>query len=147
MQESDMQPDLAQAIEQDHRAVDALVNGDPQPKKRLFSERPDVTLANPLGPATRGRRSIEETLDGVAGRMRDGELHGFELVTAYATPDLAYVHGIERTRARVGGSDELESFALRVTTIWRREAGEWKIALRHADPITRERPIESILER
>ncbi len=42
--------DLAQVIEQDHRALDSLVKGDPEPKKRMFSRRDDVTLANPFGP-------------------------------------------------------------------------------------------------
>jgi ketosteroid isomerase-like protein len=142
-----MRADLVQAIEHDHRAVGALLTGDPEPKKQLFSKRSDVTLANPVRPVARGRDSVEESLDRVAAVMRDGEAHEFERITEYSTPDLAYVHEIERTRAKIGSSDQLESFALRVTTIWRREDGEWKIALRHAAPITRERPIESILER
>jgi ketosteroid isomerase-like protein len=141
-----MEPDLAQAIERDHQAVDALVAGDAEPKKQLFSRRPDVTLANPVRPSTRGFSGVEAALAAAADSMRDGERHQFERVTDYAAPDLAYVHEIERTRVRLGGSGDLASIALRVTTIWRREAGEWKIALRHADPITRERPIESIVE-
>jgi ketosteroid isomerase-like protein len=141
-----LQADLARAIEQDHRAVGALLNGDPEPKKRLFSRRPDVTLANPVRPAARGRHDVEESLDRAAAGMRDGVVHAVERITECATPELAYVHEIERTRAKIGGSDEPASFALRVTTIWRREDGAWRIALRHADPITRERPIESLME-
>ena len=56
--------DLAQVMEQDHRALDAFVRGDPEPKKKLFSRRDDVTLANPFlarPPAvgTRLRRLLE----------------------------------------------------------------------------------------
>ena len=78
--------------------------------------------------------------------MREGEPHRFERISEYATADLAYVLEIERTRVRMGASEEAAPFALRATTVWRREESLWKIALRHADPITTPRPIESVLE-
>jgi hypothetical protein len=37
--------DLAAFIERDRQALDAIVKGDPEPKKRLYSRRDDVTLA------------------------------------------------------------------------------------------------------
>ena len=61
-------------------------------------------------------------------------------------PD-SHIVEIERGRAKFGGADEFASVSLRVTTIFRREAGEWRIVHRHADPITAPRPIESVLER
>lgn len=141
-----LESDLVQAIEQDHQALNALVTGDPGPKKRMFSQRDDVTLANPLGPPVRGWSEIENTLERVASSIRDGEPHRFERISEYATPDLACVLEIERTRAKLGGSDQMAAFSLRVSTVWRREDGQWRIVLRHADPITTPRPIESVLE-
>ena len=76
--------DLALAIEQYHRAQGALLIGDPEPLKRMWSRRDDATLANPLGPPVRGRSEIEETLDSVASAMRGGEAQGFERITEYA---------------------------------------------------------------
>jgi hypothetical protein len=107
------------------------VTGDPKPKKRLFSRRSDVTLANPLGPAL----SVEATLDRVAAWMRDGRPHEFERVSEFTTPELAYVHEIERGRAKLGGSQQSEPSALRATTVWRREAGEWKIGRSDEQPV------------
>jgi hypothetical protein len=118
-----LQADLVRAIERDQRAVGAPLTGDPEPKKGLFSTRPDVTIANPVRPPARGRQDVEESLDRAAAGLRDGEVHAFERITGYATSELAYVHEIERTRAKVGDSDEQTSFALRVTTIWRLEGG------------------------
>ena len=71
---------------------------------------------------------------------------GFERISQYATADLAYIVEFERTRAKIGGTDDMVSFSLRVTTIFRREDDGWKVVHRHADPITTPRPIESALE-
>ncbi|SRR6266498_2832737 len=138
--------DLVVVIEEDHLALNALVRGDPEPKKKMFSNREDVSLANPIGPPIRGWDQIEQTLERVASQVREGEPIRFERISEYASADLAYVLEIERTRARVGGSEKMAPFSLRATTVWRQEDGAWKIAHRHADPITAPRPIESVLE-
>ena len=65
----------------------------------------------------------------------------------YVTPDLAYIVEVERFKAKVGGTEEIASGALRVTTILRREDGAWKIVHRHADPITSVRPAESVIQK
>jgi len=139
--------DLVEAIEEDHRADNALVRGDPEPKKQMFSHREDVTVANPVGPPVRGWDQVEATLDRVVSQLREGQPHRFERISEYATEDLAYVLEIERCPGvKIGASNELAPFSLRATTLWRREDGGWKIAHRHADPITSPRPMESVLE-
>jgi ketosteroid isomerase-like protein len=45
--------------------------------------------------------------------------------------DMAYTAGYERTQASING--EPRQYVLRVTQIYRREDGEWKVAHRHAD--------------
>jgi ketosteroid isomerase-like protein len=138
--------DLTRVMDDDHRALDAFVKGDPEPKKRLFSRADDVTLANPLGPPARGWNQVEKTLERAASQLREGEVIGFERISGFATVDLAYIVEIERYRGKVGSVDEIAPNSLRVTTIFRREDGEWKIVHRHADPITSPRPIESTLQ-
>lgn len=140
-------PDLVEVIEEDHRALNAIVRGDPEPKKKMFSHRENVTLANPLGPPSRGWDQVEPTLERAASQLREGQPQEFERISDYATEDLAYVLEIERCPGvRVGTSDRIAPFSLRATTVWRREDGAWKIAHRHADPIVAPLPAESILE-
>jgi ketosteroid isomerase-like protein len=138
--------DLGQYIERYHRALDAFVQGNPEPVKQLFSRRDDVTLANPLGPPVRGWSQVAEAIDRAASQVREGETVRFEIISEYATEDLAYNLELEKARAKTVGTDEFGDIALRVTTIYRREDGEWKIIHRHADPITAPRPIESVLQ-
>jgi ketosteroid isomerase-like protein len=138
--------DLAQVIEQYHRAVFAFVQGDPEPYKKLSSRRGDVTLANPLGPPARGWNQVEEALDRAASQLRGGEPIRSERISEVVTADLAYTLEIERTRIKAGGSDKIAPISLRVTTVFRREDGEWRIVHRHADPITSPRSLESLLQ-
>jgi ketosteroid isomerase-like protein len=138
--------DLEQVVGQDHRALNALVNGDPEPKKKMFSRRDDVTLANPFGPPVRGWNQVAEALERAASQLRDSQPIVFERISDYATADLAYIVEIERNRMKVGGADQIAPVSLRVTTIFRREEDGWKIVHRHADPITAPRPPESLLE-
>ena len=137
--------DLTKFIEQDHLALDAFVKGDPEPLKNLYSRRDDVVIANPFGPPAKGWEKAAETMDRAATNFRDGEVTGFQRISEYATADLGYVLEIERFRSKIGGGDKLVPFALRVTTIFRREEGAWRIILRHADPITSARPAAAIV--
>jgi ketosteroid isomerase-like protein len=138
--------DLAAFIERDRQALDAIVKGDPEPKKRLYSRRDDVTLANPFGVPARGWQKVAETLERAASQLREGKVLAFERISEYATAELAYIVEIERYHGKAGSSEAAPN-ALRVTTVFRREDGEWRIVHRHADPITGPRPPESILQK
>ena len=137
--------DLTEFIEQDHLALGAFVKGDPEPLKDLYSRRGDVIIANPFGAPAKGWEKVAATMERAATNYRDGEATGFERISEYATADLGYIIEVERYRSKVGGGDKLVLIALRVTTIFRREEGAWRIVLRHADPITSARPPASIV--
>ena len=139
--------DFDQVVEQSHLAWGQFVKGNPEPAKKLFSQSEDITLGNPFGPVSRGWKQVAETMERAASNYRDGEATGFETAAKYITEDLAYIVEVERFQAKVGGSKETASGALRVTSILRREDGMWKILHRHADPITTVRPAESVIQK
>ncbi|MFW3386043.1 UNVERIFIED_CONTAM: DUF4440 domain-containing protein [Kocuria sp. CPCC 205274] len=137
--------ELTQAMEAGHQTLDTLVRGDPEPRLQMFSRAEDVTLANPLGSLDRGYDQVAAATRRTVSQMREGEPVRFELISQVVTPELAYVVEIERSRAKLGGNDELTPFAVRATTVFRHEEdGVWRICHRHADPITSPRPIESL---
>jgi ketosteroid isomerase-like protein len=134
------------AVEGFREALRPYMKGDPRPVTEFFSRRDDVTLSNPIGPPRRGPTDVDEGIAAGAAQLSDGSVRRVEEVARYSTPDLGYVVQIERTQARLLGSEDLTPLALRTTVIFRREGDTWKIAHRHADPITTPRPISTTIE-
>ncbi len=139
--------DFTSVIEQSHKAGDAILRGDASGYRALLSEGDDVTLGNPFGPYVRGRKAVEAALASSAANYRDGAITGADLVATYLSDDLACVVEVERGRTRVGGSEEQLPVAVRVTSVFRKESGGWKLVHRHADPITTPRPVSSVVTR
>jgi ketosteroid isomerase-like protein len=139
--------DVDELIEQFHLAQGEFLKGNPEPVKKLFSHREDVSHANPYGPPVRGWEQVAKAIDHSSSLRSDGEFVGSEIVAKYVTPELAYVVQIERVKAKVGGKEDVTPFALRTTMIFRpEEDGEWKVVHRHADPITTAQPAESVIQ-
>jgi ketosteroid isomerase-like protein len=138
--------DVDELNQQYQLAVDEFLKGNPEPAKKLWSHREDVSLANPYGPPVRGWEQVSETMQHAASLRSDGEFVGSEIVAKYVTAELAYVVQIERAKAKVGGREDITPYALRTTMIFRPEEGTWKVVHRHADPITTAQPAESVLQ-
>ncbi len=138
---------LDSAIEASHNALAAIVNGDPSGYLALYAEDEDLTLGNPFGPFARGRQSVAERLSGAASNYRSGEITSVELIAKYLSEDLACVVEVESVRAKVGGSEEMATVSLRVTSVFRLERGNWKLVHRHADPITTPRSAASVISK
>ncbi len=138
--------DFDGAVEAFRQALDRYVKGDPTPVTELFSRLDDVTLANPLGPPRFGPADVDEAIAAGAAMLTDGSVRSFEEVSRYSTPDLGYIVQLERTQARLPGGENIAPIALRVTMIFRREGDTWKIAHRHADPITTTRSVSTTIE-
>jgi hypothetical protein len=78
-----------------------FVKSNPEPIKKCYSHRQEVTLANPIGPTARGWEQVAATLERAASQLRDGELLEVENLAKYVTPELAYVVKVERSTSRL----------------------------------------------
>ena len=139
--------DLDEVVKQYHLAAREFVKGDPEPYKMVFSHHEDVSVANPFGPVTCGWKQVAATMERAASLYRDGEFTGFENVVKYVTAELAFIVEIERFKVKIAGREEVDSVALRTTSILRPEEGIWKVVHRHADPITTAQPAESVIQK
>ena len=59
----------------------------------------------------------------------------FEIQQMSADANLAFWAGIQRSMVKVKGKDKAVPMDLRVTEVFRREDGAWKLIHRHADPL------------
>jgi ketosteroid isomerase-like protein len=114
------------------RAERALHNGDVAPRVSTWSHHDPVTVFGAGVPLCTGWPEVHRVFDWVAGRFVACDEFDFDLIAADASGHLAYTVGIERYRAKTAWDAEVRN-ELRVTHVYRREAGGWRIVHRHGD--------------
>ena len=119
---------LARQVE----AEEAIHNGDPAPRMEMWSSSDPVTLFGAAGPSKSGWDEVSRIFRWVASRFSNCTAYSFDLVAAGVSGDLAYTVGYERSSVSIDGGP-VQPNILRVTHVYRRENGEWKIVHRHGD--------------
>lgn len=122
---------LATAPERVRDALAAMSSGDPEPYIQLWPDLPDVTLFGAWGPIELGYQNLTDTFRWVGGRFSGGALVPEDTVV-HESGDLAYTVGFERGDVSVDGG-EPRPMTIRVTHIYRRLDGAWRLVHRHAD--------------
>ena len=115
------------------RVAAAFVNGDPRPLRDISSMSNPATILGPGGGAEQGATRVIEVNE-AASRQFHGGTTDLQILHSGASGDLAYWTGFQNANVRVEGKDQPVPMKLRVTEVFRREGGEWKLIHRHADP-------------
>ena len=134
---SELDDFLTSTLDRQIEAERALHNGDPTPRFQTWSRTDPLTVFGAFGPCNSGWQEVSRTFHWVASRFSNNTAYSFELVAAGASGDLAYTAGYERFSTSIDGGPPAP-MALRVTHVYRRENGEWKIVHRHADTLMAE---------
>ena len=113
-------------------AEKALHDGDPEPRLAMWSDHDPVTLFGAWGPCKSGWEQVSPVFRWLASRFSGVSDYRLDLVAAGLSGDLAYTVGFERSMLSIDGGPAQEN-VLRVTHVFRRENGEWKIVHRHGD--------------
>lgn len=111
----------------------------------MFADRDDITLGNPFGPFGKGRAAVLKAINNAATKYRDGSVLGVDHVAVYGDSKLVVVVEVEHDRAKLGTSPDFAEFAARVTSVYEKFGQRWRLVHRHADPIIKARPAESML--
>lgn len=106
----------------------AVHSGDAGPRRAIWSRNNPVTVLGAWKNAV-GQQELDELFAHLADSFSDCTSYEFELLEAEVLGDAAYTVGFEHTSASVNGVARV--YTLRATQIYRREAGEWKVAHRH----------------
>jgi ketosteroid isomerase-like protein len=131
---TELQEFLDEFIPRQEAADFALHQGDPEPRKRLWSRQDPVTLLGAKGVMASGWDQVNKTFDWVAASFSDCEEFRLEVIAAGVSGDIAYTVALEHSRlSRSGGP--VQDYRLRVTHAYRREGGEWRIVHRHGDEL------------
>jgi ketosteroid isomerase-like protein len=122
--------EFRKAVDRNYAALHSLVQGDPAPMRDVWSHRDDVTTFLGFGGREQGWEQVQERFDWVAKRFGGGPTRTTELAIG-SSGDLGYTIELEHRDLLVDG--QRTQFTLRVTHVYRREDGAWKVVHRHAD--------------
>jgi ketosteroid isomerase-like protein len=116
--------------------INNFINGDPTLWKENTSRRDDVTIMGGWGAYAKGWNDVGPWYDWAAARFKEsGAKVKIEYISSGVSGDLAYTVSIERSEARVAGQSKPSPMVLRVSHLFRKEDGVWKLIHRHADPL------------
>jgi ketosteroid isomerase-like protein len=126
--------DFEQFLRTRQAAGAAYVSGNPEPLGRVVAQQFPANFFSPRGDVTTGTREVWSRYERDASHFASGSVNTFEPLDSAASSDIAYWVGFQRSQANMRGKDQPVLFDLRVTEVYRRENGQWKLVHRHADP-------------
>jgi ketosteroid isomerase-like protein len=136
--------EFAELVERVREATSAFINGDIRRYISLVDHADDFTLMPPEGGETvHGFEGTDAEIDGMEQFFKSGDAT-LEVDATYASGNLAVLVVVERQRGLVGDYPE-QDLSLRVTLVFRREDGAWRLVHRHADALVHAIPMDRVL--
>jgi ketosteroid isomerase-like protein len=117
----------------------AYVQGDAEPLSQIVARVSPATFFPPTGGFSQGTEEVASRYESGAEVFEQGSSFSFEILQMAASDSIAYSVGFMRGKAQMRGNAEAIPMNLRVTEVFRREDGEWKMVHRHADPLAENR--------
>lgn len=112
-----------------------FINGDPTLWKQLCSQSNDATILGGFGGYEKGWNEVGPRYNWASSQFKaSGAQKRFEYVSKVVSEKMAYTIAIERSEFLLAGQEKPTPEALRVTQVYRKESGGWKLLHRHADP-------------
>ncbi|HEY3411459.1 MAG TPA: nuclear transport factor 2 family protein [Armatimonadota bacterium] len=122
--------EVRNASELFYAALNSMVNGDATPLAGIWSHSASVSAMHPIGGRHVGWDQVRGSFEQV-GRIASQGKVGLEDQILQVAGDAAWEVGIERGQAMMAGHHV--DIDQRVTNIYRREGGVWKIVHHHTD--------------
>src|SRR5271155_1537799 len=133
MNDAAVEASVRAAIARLHAAMAKVANGDVSAIKRLYSHSADATSFYGWGGYEKGWEAVSRRWDWAGAQFKGGTVR-HENISTVITPEMFCVTDIETYEGqRVASVENVTGWSNRVTHVFRREAGEWRLVHRHAN--------------
>ena len=133
MSDSVLQASVDAAIWRLRAAMARVANGDVSAIKSLYSHSADATSFYGWGGFETGWEEVSRRWDWAGSQFRSGSVR-YQNVTTVITPELFYLTDIETfEHQRMANVEGETGWSNRVTHVFRKENGEWRLLHRHAN--------------
>ncbi len=128
-----MADDFQQFLETRKRAALGYVNGNCGPLSKIVSSTSPASFFSPQGDVVEGAEKVAARYEKDASLFDAGSTSELEILHADSDGDLGYWVGYQTAKVRIKGKSEGIPMKIRITELFRREDGGWKMIHRHAD--------------
>ena len=122
--------DVRNASKNFYAGLNRMANGEDGPLADIWSHGAAVTAMHPIGGREVGWDAVRASFEKVAQLASEGKIELKDQLIRVAG-DMAWEAGIEHGQFKLAGQQV--SIEHRVTNIYQREAGAWKVVHHHAD--------------
>ncbi len=126
-----MATSLQDAADAFYAAGNQLLAGDPLAFDAIWSEADDISHLGPLGAICTGRAAVMAEFAKESAMGFEGTLVGDER-RFVETPEMGLLVSVQRTRGMTKAGEPIET-DIRASTIFRKEAGQWRVVHHHTD--------------
>jgi ketosteroid isomerase-like protein len=127
--------EFAEFMKRREAAANAYIAGDFAPLSNLTTQAEPASFFGPGGGTEQGAAQVYATYEQGARGFGPGATGRFEILHMHASGDLAYWVGLQHATTHLKEKPGDHAFHLRITEIFRRDGGTWKLIHRHADPL------------
>lgn len=128
-----MMDDFKHFLETRRKAAQAYVNGDFAPLSRIVAETSPASFFSPMGDVTEGADTVADRYGKDAGTFDKDSTSELDMLHFGSSGDLGYWVGYQIAAVRMKGRSGPITMKIRVTELFRKENGAWKMIHRHAD--------------
>jgi ketosteroid isomerase-like protein len=122
--------EVRKASQQFYAALNRMINGNADSMADIWAQSGTVTTMHPIGGREVGWPAVRESFKKVAEISSNGEVNLKDPLVRVAG-DVAYEIGIEQGQLKLGG--HRANIEHRVTNVYQRVGGAWKIVHHHTD--------------
>jgi ketosteroid isomerase-like protein len=126
-------PEFERFLVRREAAAEAYVRGDPAGVDAVAVQSGKATFHSPGGDTVTGADAVRKRYHDDAASFRYGGETCFEVLQKEESGDLAFWTGFQLATVHLAGQDRAADMRIRVTEVFRRFDGEWKMIHRHAD--------------